>query len=107
MDYGIHGHYKQNVAANINTKSQIADDYTKEKHKNKNDSDVFMGSIVNNGNATIVISMVGDKTYYGNIASLVQEKTIDSPLKHRLRLLASTISKFGYIAAFIILFSYR
>ena len=32
MDYGIHGCYKQNVAANIITKSKITDDYTKEKH---------------------------------------------------------------------------
>ena len=79
---------------------------TKEKHKNIVDKDVYMGCIVNNKNAIMKVSMIGDKTYYGKIASDIQEKTIESPLKYRLKILASEISKFGYISAIIILISY-
>lgn len=42
MDYGIHGCYKQNVATNVNTKSQITYDYTKEKYINY--PNLFSGS---------------------------------------------------------------
>ena len=36
----------------------------------------------------------------------IQEITIDSPLKIRLRGLATIISKIGYIGAFLVFFSY-
>ena len=43
---------------------------------------------------------------YGIVAQDIQETTVESPLKSRLRVLAGQISKFGYIAALLILISY-
>ena len=42
----------------------------------------------------------------GSISSGVQEKTCESPLKTRLRVLAKSISKLGYIGAFLASFAY-
>ena len=94
------------ISGNIDVDESSLTGETKEKHKDINNKEIFMGSIVTNGNAKCCVKTVGDNTYYGNIASLVQEKTIDSPLKLRLRKLATTISKLGYVSALIILFSY-
>lgn len=77
-----------------------------EKCKNLNDSDVYMGSIVNEKKAIMEVTRVGEKTFYGKIANDIQEKTIESPLKTRLRDLAKDISKFGYLAALLVLISY-
>ena len=77
-----------------------------EKCKNLNDSDVYMGSIVNEKKAIMEVTCVGEKTFYGKIANDIQEKTIESPLKTRLRDLAKDISKFGYLAALLVLISY-
>ena len=79
---------------------------TKEKYKNINNSNLFMGSIVTDKNAIMIVTKVGKNTMYGTIAEDIQEQTIESPLKSRLRVLASQISKFGYVAAFLILVSY-
>jgi len=78
---------------------------TNEKHKNKDDL-VYMGSIVTENKCILKIQNVGDKTYYGKIANDIQEIKTESPLKLRLKGLATTISKIGYICAFIILISY-
>lgn len=79
---------------------------TREKHKNISNNEVYMGSVVTDKNAIMKVTLVGDNTYYGKIASGIQEKTIESPLKTRLRVLAKQISKIGYICALIILLSY-
>lgn len=79
---------------------------TKEKHKDINDNLVFMGSIITDKRATMIVTLVGDKTFYGHIASAIQEKTIESPLKSKLRVLAGQISKMGYISAVIVFLSY-
>ena len=60
-----------------------------------------MGSIVTDKTATIEVTNVGDKTFYGKIANDIQEKSVESPLKSRLRVLAGQISKLGYTAAFL------
>lgn len=78
---------------------------TKERHATIND-DIYMGSIVTDKSATIEVTNVGDKTFYGKIANDIQEKPVESPLKSRLRVLASQISKLGYTAALLILISY-
>lgn len=78
---------------------------TKERHASIND-DIYMGSIVTDKSATIEVTNVGDKTFYGKIANDIQEKPVESPLKSRLRVLASQISKLGYTAALLILISY-
>ena len=79
---------------------------TKEKHKNTNNNEVYMGSIVCGKKGIIEVTLVGDKTFYGRIAQDIQESTIESPLKYRLKVLAKQISKLGYICAFLILISY-
>ena len=72
------------------------------KPKNK----LFRGTLVCSGNAIMKVTLVGDKTFYGKIASELKEKNDDSPLKIRLRNLAKIISTFGYIGAFLASVSY-
>ena len=82
----------------------------KEKTKDINnpfeENKVFRGTVVYANEATMLVTLVGDKTFYGKLAEEIQEKQPDSPLKLRLRHLASIISKMGYIGAFLVAFSY-
>ena len=78
---------------------------TKEKYKEKG-SDVFRGSVITSGSAVMEVYKVGNDTFYGKIAKDIQEKTPESPLKNRLRVLASFISKIGYFCAFLVIVSY-
>ncbi|MBP1924500.1 calcium-translocating P-type ATPase [Sedimentibacter acidaminivorans] len=93
---------------------------TKEAHKyaaNKIDSNdnnntvlldansLFSGSVVCNGEGTMLVQRVGEKTFYGKLARELQEENHDSPLKQRLTVLARTISFFGYTGALLVLFS--
>ena len=72
------------------------------KDKNK----LFRGTVIYQGNALMLVTKVGDGTFYGKIASELQEKTSESPLKIRLRNLAKIISTFGYVGAFLASISY-
>lgn len=68
---------------------------------------VFRGSVVCSGNAVMQVSVVGDKSVYGQIASeLQQDDERDSPLKVKLAKLANGISKFGYIGGVAIAVAY-
>ncbi len=67
---------------------------------------VFRGSVVYSGEATMIVSEVGDKTIYGKIAKELQEVEPPSPLKLRLRGLAKVISKIGYVGAVLVSLSY-
>lgn len=78
---------------------------SKEQHKTINSS-VFRGSVVVSGSGVFVVKSVGNETYYGKIARDIQEKSPESPLKNRLRVLANTISKIGYLCAFLVIVSY-
>ena len=78
---------------------------TKEKNKIINDK-IYMGSTIMSSSAIVRVLNVGDNTYYGKIASDIQEKKQDSPLKLKLRDLAKTISKIGYIGAILVFCSY-
>ena len=60
---------------------------------------LFRGSIVSSGEGMMLVTEVGIGTFYGSIANEIQEETRDSPLKIRLKKLAGTISRFGYIGA--------
>ncbi len=71
-----------------------------DKHK------IFRGTIVYNGNALMKVTEVGNNTIYGRLASELQEKEPISPLKLRLRGLASVISKIGYVGAILVVISY-
>lgn len=69
-------------------------------------NEVYRGTVVYNGEATMLATKVGDNTFYGSIAKELQEKQPESPMKIRLRKLAQIISKIGYICAFLVAFSY-
>ncbi len=80
------------------------------KEKNKNELDrkgsVFRGSVVCEGEGLIKVEKVGKDTYYGMVAKDIQTETRESPLKLRLKALASVISKLGYIMSLIVGLTY-
>lgn len=78
---------------------------TKEQYKSVNKK-VYRGSVVVNGSGVFIVTGVGNETYYGKIAKDIQERTPDSPLKNRLKVLGAFISKIGYICAFLVIVSY-
>ena len=67
------------------------------KSSSSTSNKVYRGTVVYDGEALIRVDAVGDKTFYGNLASEIQDKEPISPLKLRLTKLAKTISIFGYI----------
>ncbi|MBR6113185.1 MAG: calcium-translocating P-type ATPase, PMCA-type [Bacilli bacterium] len=67
---------------------------------------VYRGSVVYSGEATIIVTDVGDNTLYGNVAKELQDVEPPSPLKLRLRGLAKVISKIGYMGAVLVSLSY-
>lgn len=88
---------------NVNESSLTGETF--EKQKNINDT-IYMGSIITEKSAEMIVTLVGDKTYYGKIAQDIQEKSEPSPLKTRLTDLAKVISKIGYIGAVLVFLSY-
>ncbi len=60
---------------------------------------LFSGTIVCAGEGLMRVTEVGDNTFYGSIGEEIQEETRESPLRLRLKELAESIGKFGYIAA--------
>ena len=79
----------------------------KEVYKSSSTSNkVYRGTVVYDGEALIRVDAVGDKTFYGNLASEIQDKEPISPLKLRLTKLAKTISIFGYIFAGVVALGY-
>ncbi len=84
----------------------------KEKYKEKvngpvkESNMVFRGTVVYENEALMKVTKVGENTFYGKLAIEIQEKQPDSPLKLRLRHLATIISRIGYIGAFLVAFSY-
>ena len=77
----------------------------KEKEKKIND-EVYRSTVVYSGLATMEVTKVGDKTFYGKLAQEVSEKSPTSPLKLRLVKLAELISKIGYVGAALVSLSY-
>lgn len=68
-----------------------------------NEHKVFRGSVVCSGNAVMEVTVVGDKSVYGKIASELQtDDDRETPLKVKLGKLADGISKFGYIGGIAI-----
>ncbi len=64
---------------------------------------VYRGAVVCSGNAVMQVTVVGDKSVYGKIASELQtDDDRDTPLKVKLGKLANGISKFGYIGGIAI-----
>lgn len=67
---------------------------------------VYRGTVVYSKMAWAKVERVGNDTYYGRMALELQEESGESPLKGRLRELASFISKIGYVGAFLVVCSY-
>lgn len=87
------------------TKKEIPENYVDEDSALDflNPHKIFRGAVVCSGNSVMRVTMVGDKSVYGQIASELQiEEDRDSPLKVKLGNLAGGISKFGYIGGIAI-----
>ena len=67
---------------------------------------VYRATTIYEGSALMLVTKVGNDSFYGNLAKALQEKTLPSPLKIRLANLAKLISKIGYICAFLVFVSY-
>lgn len=101
------------ISGNVSVDESSINGESKEVYKEKviggrvsEKNKLFRGTIIYSGEADALITDVGDKTFYGKIASELQEKSGESPLKIRLRTLAKIISTFGYIGAFLASASY-
>ncbi len=67
---------------------------------------VYRGTVVYSKSGTMIVTKVGDNTFYGKLASELQEKQPESPLKIKLRDLAKFISRIGYAGAILVSISY-
>ncbi len=74
--------------------------------KINSNNEIYRGTVVYSGEGEMIVTKVGDKTFYGKLAKEIQEKQPESPLKLRLRKLAGIISKIGYVAAILVSISY-
>ena len=79
---------------------------SKEIYKNTDNKDVLRGTVVYAKQAKMLVTKVGNQTFYGEISEELQQEQPESPLKTRLRNLAQIISKIGYIGAFLVFVSH-
>ena len=93
------------VSGEISVDESSLNGETSEVYKYKGDI-VYRGCVVYSKNALMKVDKVGNNTYYGKMAAELSEDNPESPLKLRLRNLAKTISKIGYIGAFLVSLSY-
>jgi len=96
------------VSGSLSVDESSINGESREAHKYPSDDYCFLfkGTVVYSGEGIMVVKKVGDNTFYGEIALELQDGQPDSPLKLRLRDLAQSISKLGYIGAFLVSFSY-
>ena len=103
------------VEGNISVDESSINGETKDAYKEpidfyskkiNNTNEVYRGTVVYSGEAKMLVTKVGDKTFYGKLAQEIQEKQPDSPLKLRLRKLATLISRIGYIGSLLVSISY-
>lgn len=69
-------------------------------------SALFAGSVVVTGEGEMEVFGVGDKTFLGGISGELQGEVRESPLKARLSRLAHQISRIGYAAAIVCVFTF-
>ena len=72
----------------------------------KEANQLFRGSVIYQGTGKMLVTKVGVNTFYGKIAKELQDVQPESPLKSRLRHLATIISRIGYCSAFFVALSY-
>ena len=96
------------VSGSLSVDESSINGETREAHKycDSEHNFLFKGTVVYSGEGIMCVKKVGDNTFYGEIALELQDKQPDSPLKLRLRDLAQSISKLGYIGAVLVSFSY-
>ena len=102
------------VSGSITVDESMMNGETKEQYKEKainlnnvkDNNLVYRGTVVYDGYALMKVNKIGADTFYGKLASELEEKALPSPLKLRLNKLAKTISKLGYIAAILVSISY-
>lgn len=63
---------------------------------------LFKGSVITQGEGILLVYRVGGATFYGQMAGELQTEVRDSPLKVKLRHLAGSLSRMGYLAAVLI-----
>jgi len=88
------------------SKKFVRKDLTSAKPDFLNPTMLFSGTVVLAGESFMRVTEIGDRTFYGHIASEIQEEKRETPLRVRLGMLAKSISKFGYIAAGITVIAY-
>ena len=93
------------IKGNIEVDESSMNGEAKSITKEKNDT-VYRGCVVYSGYAIVLVTNVGNDTYYGKMVQELGEKTGTSPLKERLSSLANTISKLGYCSAILVSVSY-
>ena len=76
------------------------------KKEIKKDVKLYRGTVVTAKDGEMLVTSVGEDTFFGKVANELKEKQPESPLKLRLRNLAKVISVVGYIGAFLVAFSY-
>ncbi|MBF0278820.1 MAG: calcium-translocating P-type ATPase, PMCA-type [SAR324 cluster bacterium] len=70
------------------------------KNFQEEENGLFRASLVDDGEAAMVITAVGDKTKYGaTLKELISSEDRLSPLQQKLALLGQQIAKFGYLGA--------
>lgn len=100
------------IDGEISVDESMINGETKEVYKRKympnciDNSYIYKGTVVCQKRATMYVTKVGVETMYGKLSLELSDNTNDSPLKQRLKTLASTISKYGYIGAFLVAASY-
>ncbi len=60
---------------------------------------LYRGSVVVEGTGILEARQVGDNSVYGKLTQELKDDDRDSPLKLKLKHLANTISKFGYVGS--------
>ena len=95
------------ISGNVSIDESMINGESKEVYKDtKKDNQVYMGTVVYSGEATMLVRSVGDNTFYGKMFTELQEGDSESPLKIRLSKLANGISKIGYVCSLLVAISY-
>ena len=93
------------ISGSLSVDESFLSGETREIYK-KTGNNVYGSSVIYKGYANIKINSVGINTYIGKITKQMGIKSEDSPLRKKLRVLASQISKLGYFGALLASISY-
>ncbi len=89
------------------TKTKTPEDHEPKERDLSSQYSLFRGSVVDEGEAVMLVEVVGEKSFYGSLAKeLSESESRLSPLQVKLSNLAKLISKAGYIAAIFVAFAF-